>query len=160
MWIATAIGFYSIVQKPTGTICVRARTKADMDAFVKLIRGCGKPIHTPAGDYPWRVNLSLSRFAREFHKLALLVDYPNFKAKVMATNPERAMLYAPVWSHLMRIEDEELPKFKAIREGSIANELDSRIAFDERAEAQNGEYKHGEESNSENRSAVGRSGQR
>jgi hypothetical protein len=103
----TAIGFFSIVEKPTGTICVRARTKGDLKAFVELIPGCGKMIRTPKADYPWRVLMPRSDFDREFYRLAGTINYDNFKSRVAETNPERAMLYGPVWSHLMQIEREE-----------------------------------------------------
>jgi hypothetical protein len=132
MWLLTSIGFYSIVEKPTGTICLRARSKADMQAFVELMPGCTKPIHTPQGDYPWRVNVSRSRFNREFYRLAETITYPNFKQKVAETNPERAELYAPVWAHLMEIEREE------------SNQSESGLIG---AQPQKGTPEHGESSN-------------
>ena len=106
MWLFTSIGFYSIVER-AGAICVRARSRKDIEAFRTLMPGCGAINATRKTDYPFRVMMSKADFRQQFYRLAELVDYPNFKSKVAQTNPARAQLYAPVWAHLMKIEEEE-----------------------------------------------------
>ena len=60
MWIASKLGFYSIVQKTAGEWHVRARRRADL---VNLLdASCPEPAATadrieesPAADYRWRI---------------------------------------------------------------------------------------------------------
>jgi hypothetical protein len=106
MWMMTKIGFFSIVEKPKGVMCIRSRNKRDLEAFRVLIPG--KPvIRTAQSDYRYRTFMECGEFVRAFHLLACLVDYDNFKNEVKKTNPRREKLYHKVWADLLAIEKEE-----------------------------------------------------
>ena len=105
MWLATTIGFFSVIEKD-GQICVRARSHKDIKAFKSLIPGCGKIIRTNLADYRFRVFIPKDKFEHEFYRLAKLINYNNFKNEVKKTNKAREILYHSVWVTLLGIEKE------------------------------------------------------
>lgn len=106
MWIMTTIGFFSIVEKPKGQICIRARRRQDLSAL-KLLFGTDAEIHrTVQADYRFRMFLSREFFNQKFVKLANLVEYSNFKDAVKRVNPKREKIYHRVWHELLAIERE------------------------------------------------------
>jgi len=113
MWLLTPDGFYSVVQKQgESDLCIRART---LDDLVRL-RGSylptmSDPIETPNGDYPFRSWASHQDFADALRRIALDIDYSNFKDEVGSRQGwERAGVYTEVWYALQRLqrEDEDL----------------------------------------------------
>jgi len=108
MWLFTKIGFFSAVRKPgTDHLTVRARVKGDLDA----LRDQYLPELTPtignAGtDYPWRATVSHVAFAAALGKIALDIDYSNYKTEVAKRQgSERAHRYGKVWSALYGMQD-------------------------------------------------------
>lgn len=107
MWMMTTIGFFSIVEKPKGVICVRSRVKRDLERFRDAIC-CHDPIvKNVMSDYRYRMEMSPRKFEREFYRLAKLITYDNFKNEVKKSNPRREKLYHKVWATLLVIEKEE-----------------------------------------------------
>lgn len=108
MWVFTSFGFFSVVQHRARPdhVLVRARDRADLVALVKRV-GKPKPAirHTPAADYPYRLELAKGRFASFMSSIALELDYPNFKGAVAERQGyERAAVYHDVWAKLRSIE--------------------------------------------------------
>lgn len=121
MWIATTIGFYSIVQKehhddPDGKklFVIRARTKDDLQRLVDLIQPKLKLYvgDTPArikiheyekSDYQFRIYLDTKEdLATTLATLAEKVTYPNFKDEIaeIPHQQDKAPAYANLWLKL------------------------------------------------------------
>lgn len=107
MWMMTKIGFFSIVEKPKGMMCIRARCLKDMINLEKVFPGLPEVEHTPRADYPFRVLLDKQTFRHGFQWLADGITYNNFKNEVRKTNKHREELYHQVWAILRQIETEE-----------------------------------------------------
>jgi hypothetical protein len=62
MWIMTKIGFFSIVEKPPGKTCIRARCRKDLENLLEEVLG-GAPeiIRTPKNDYAKRTSKTEQR---------------------------------------------------------------------------------------------------
>jgi len=106
MWIMSKIGFFSIVEKPKGKICIRSRKRQDLSTLKLLFGTDAQIIRTPNADYRFRMILNRSFFEEQFVKLARLVDYSNFKDAVGKVNRKREALYHKVWYDLLPIEHE------------------------------------------------------
>jgi hypothetical protein len=105
MWIFTETGFVSAVKKPqdNGLVSIRARDIASLQPFVEAT---GQPIvHTPEGDYPYRIFVEQTDFADWVAKSALELDYSNFKSR-MARHRDYKYLGAlhEVWAAMSRTE--------------------------------------------------------
>lgn len=111
MWMMTKIGFFSIVEKPKGKICIRARCREDLENLIEEV--IGRPFDpidiqtTLRNDYPYRLFISRDEFMQVFDEFLKLVTYSNFKNEVGKTNPKREKLYHQVWALLRQIEKEE-----------------------------------------------------
>lgn len=103
MWLFTHRGFYSVVQDwdDNDMVWVRARCAADLDALET-----GEQMkHTPGRDYPWRIRLSKEAFAELAGRLALEIDYSNFKGRIGEIDRDRAHAYSGVWSVMFNALD-------------------------------------------------------
>jgi hypothetical protein len=119
MWIATKIGFYSIVLRPekegakNNVYHIRARTGADIDAVISLLEPILKRslqlFETPDVDYHWRIILKPEELAPALAALAATVDYPNFKDEIHAsgTQAEKLDAYSDLWSALYELQSRE-----------------------------------------------------
>lgn len=110
MWIASKLGFYSIVRKAGGWH-VRARVRGDL---VNLAAVAGLDPETieewPAADYRWRIRVKKRFLSRVFRVLEASIDYPNFKSEIAATPEQRPKLhtYHNLWTNLYRVQEEGL----------------------------------------------------
>jgi hypothetical protein len=107
MWIMTSIGFFSIVEKPKGYMCIRSRILRDLERFQHLIPGSDPIVRTRMSDYRYRTFMPRERFEKEFFRFSKLITYDNFKDEVKRHNPRREKLYHKVWADLLAIESEE-----------------------------------------------------
>lgn len=106
MWLATQLGFYSIVQKPPGQFHVRARCRADLENLISHA-GLDFPIHhTPDGDYAWRIVGDASLLKAVFSALPSTVDYANFKSRIHAIPGQKSKTsaYSRLWSDLLKCQ--------------------------------------------------------
>ena len=91
MWLATKIGWFSIVRKSAGETHVRARSKNDLGNLVKAC--CQEPLPkilvTHHNDYCCRIIVSPEEATRIVTKLAEQIDYDNFKG-VISDTPDQA----------------------------------------------------------------------
>jgi len=116
MWIATKIGFYSIVLRPekegskNNVYHIRARTGADIDAVISLLEPVLKRalqlFQTPDVDYHWRIILKPEELASALAAMAATVDYPNFKNEIYNSDTQAAKLdaYSELWTALYDLQ--------------------------------------------------------
>jgi hypothetical protein len=111
MWLFTQDGFISAVahRDKIGVILVRARDRQSLDS---LIDYCGSPDlpneihHTPRADYPYRLEIDRSQFARWLVDQTYEIDYDNFKSRVHHTRGDDFELpLHQVWSIMHSVED-------------------------------------------------------
>jgi hypothetical protein len=119
MWIATKIGFYSIVLRPekegakNSVYHLRARTGSDIDAVISLLEPVLKRalrlFETPDVDYHWRIILKPEELAPALAALAETVDYPNFKDEIHASETQADKLdgYSDLWTALYDLQSRE-----------------------------------------------------
>jgi hypothetical protein len=95
MWIFSQLGFFSIVKKPDG-YHVRSRLEQDL---VNL--GLASVQSYPGSDYPWRTIVKAQTdWEYILRKLAVSVDYPNFKGRIAQKPDQKARLeaYHTIWA--------------------------------------------------------------
>ena len=108
MWIATTIGFYSVVQKPSeNRLTIRSRSKADLLRIKETVLPEMSEIQSGGGtDYPYRAWCQHDQWAKALALLAQDIDYPNFKSEVKKQRGAvRARIYSQVWEVLWDIFD-------------------------------------------------------
>ena len=104
MWIASTLGYFSIVKKRDG-FHVRARSSGDLAALQKRhaqLRGDSKmwPIlETPENDYCARMIVDEKTKDDFFDILADSIDYPNFKSMIheSPTQCDKLPWYSMIW---------------------------------------------------------------
>jgi hypothetical protein len=110
MWVMTEDGFVSIVaadERSLGQLVVRARSKVDLEHFVAASSEKTDLRYGEGTDYPWRAVLSPEAVATALARIAMKINYGNFKDRVHATTgPARARTYGRVWTALTEIERE------------------------------------------------------
>lgn len=110
MWLLTPLGFFSIVCKPgdmkAGTLTVRARVKSDLLALRDhYLPSMGAIEEIARADYRFRARAQRSEVASALAKMAMEIDYSNFKDEVAKTQGyHRAEIYSDVWSTLYRLQ--------------------------------------------------------
>jgi len=112
MWIASKLGFFSIVQKQPGEWHVRSRVRADLVNLVDAVytapaEVAGAIEEWPEADYRWRLIVGEGEeMSAIFQALFRSVDYPNFKGVVAATPGQEAKLpaYHALWHTLHQLQ--------------------------------------------------------
>lgn len=108
MWIASKIGFFSLVVKD-GHLHVRGRLKQDLENLTRLL---GYPPYRiedwPQADYRWRIRMPEGSAGAVLAVLATTVDYPNFKSVVGTRPDQRAKLpaYHDLWHGLFSLQED------------------------------------------------------
>lgn len=106
MWVMTTKGFYSVVETKDGKAMVRGRDKADLEALVEALKSSAPVLETKHADYPFRVILPKSEWARFLSNEANGLNYSNFKSEVTKKQGNlRHDVYMRVWSALHGIEE-------------------------------------------------------
>lgn len=122
MWLATKIGFYSIVEKqhhlhPNGEkfFVVRTRTIDDLQRLIEAIQPKLKrsiQIHEyDKSDYPYRIYLaSKEEISTTLATLAETITYPNFKDEISDSDhqQDKADAYSQLWLNLFMTYRPEL----------------------------------------------------
>ncbi len=106
MWIASKLGFYSVVQKMPGEFHVRARVRADLERLRDLVMpDTGLEIfETTDSDYRFR--FIVEDPAGVMLALADSIDYHNFKSQI-ASDPSQApklSAYHSLWHDLLALQ--------------------------------------------------------
>ena len=108
MWLFTNFGFFSVVQKfGTDYLTVRARVQGDLDNLrAKYLPHLSATQAKGGNDYTWRATVSHADFAAVLGKIAMDLDYANFKNEVAARQGKvRADRYHDVWSTLSGMKE-------------------------------------------------------
>src|SRR4051794_9451393 len=108
MWLMTPRGFFSAVAKDKSRpdrITVRARKESDLESLRELIPDALDVPPAKWADYPCRIECSIADWATACARMALEVDYSNFKDEVkVVQGAGRAAIYSRVWGDLLEIE--------------------------------------------------------
>ena len=88
MWVVGDAGFFSLVQKTNEErLTVRARVKKDLENLPrKYIPNLGEIEEGVGTDYPYRARVSREDFGEGLKRMALAINYGNFKASVRVLN--------------------------------------------------------------------------
>ena len=108
MWIFTETGFVSAVRhfSEKDKLVVRARDEKSLEGLANSV-GL-EIVSTPSNDYPYRVLVADSVFAKWLSKQTMAVDYTNFKDRVHDTRGhDFAGALMGVWSEMRQVEDED-----------------------------------------------------
>jgi hypothetical protein len=108
MWLATKLGFFSIVQKEppddgdAAVYHIRARVREDLENLLRLTDLQREILTWPSADYRFRIMASQQEVFEIMSALAESIDYDNFKGVIAATPDQRDRLdaYHKVWSTL------------------------------------------------------------
>jgi hypothetical protein len=127
MWTVSTIGFFSVVQdrQKRGFVLVRARAKADIwnlyRQFSTAYKGgrtrrfkMTKPKAAEHRDYRWRVGMKQRDWAAIVYRLAMRIDYGNFKDAVhdQPDQSNKNSAYLSIWSAMLRVQHMEDPGWK------------------------------------------------
>jgi len=121
MWLATKLGFYSIVHKPshlddfeTPVFHIRARDKADLERLTNEFPGSTTQIFEFAySDYPYRIIVPNAHILGKIMTyLGDSIDYGNFKDEIERTSHQKAKLnsYKNLWRGLYDSHEKKRPK--------------------------------------------------
>lgn len=106
MWIASTLGFFSIVKKQDGWH-VRARQRRDIENLVRAAGICC-PVHRwPEADYRFRIIVDCQGdLDRIFAALTATINYPNFKQAISGTpgQSEKLPVYEDLWLDLLGLQ--------------------------------------------------------
>ena len=122
MWIATTLGFYSIVKKehhdnPNGPklFVIRARTRGDIERLAKRIEETSNKkatIHEyEKSDYQFRIYLETEEdLAATLSAFAKTILYSNFKDEIaeIPHQQDKAPAYANLWLKLFMLTHKDL----------------------------------------------------
>ena len=112
MWLFTASGFFSIVQKPNEThLTVRARVRSDLDQLrARYLPELSKTAVLADSDDKYRVTVARTALANAMAAIVMDLNEANFKAAVEHDQDHaREAIYADVWHGLY----DGLPKLDA-----------------------------------------------
>jgi hypothetical protein len=107
MWLCTKYGFYSIVQKAKDEFHIRGRVKNDLDNIVRLM-GWDKPVHTSKNaDYRYRVICNQAEAAALLQRMAMEIDYGNFKNRIHDTpdQKDKCHAYSEIWGIMYGVQE-------------------------------------------------------
>jgi len=116
MWLFTKVGFFSISEprEEPGRIQVRARVEGDLESLRnKYLPELTETVRLQGRDYPYRGYCSKPELSKAVAKIAMDIDYSNFKNEVEKTQGRpREEVYAQVWRVMYNAERtlEDTPK--------------------------------------------------
>jgi hypothetical protein len=103
----TRYGFFSVVEKESGTLTIRARVKRDLEnlksKFPAELGSC-EILENVGTDYEFRIKCDKKVFSELSSRLMLDVDYDNFKNMIdKEVGRKREFLYGEVWSVVRKL---------------------------------------------------------
>lgn len=116
MWIASTLGFFSIVQhydekRGRGVFYVRARAEQDLKNL-KTRAHIGVPIQKwPKADYAYRLIVGGDELTRIMTTLTSTIRYPNFKDQIAKLPDQAPKLHAyhQLWGNLLGLQNNWRP---------------------------------------------------
>jgi hypothetical protein len=139
MWIASTIGWFSVVRdrERKGRVLVRARVEGDVR---NLYRRFGRrfkmtrPRSDEDRDYRWRVSIRKRDWVKIVGQLASEIDYTNFKSAVHARPDQgnKDSAYLSVWRAMLAVQRAEDPVQPRMSwQSAWDRELDASGRFDD-----------------------------
>jgi hypothetical protein len=107
MWIASKLGFFSVVRKSADEFHIRARVRNDLDNLVRAGFPAAVVPSYPGSDYHWRILATAAQMPQLWQLLGESVDYDNFKSEIGRTPDQREKLHAyhEIWSIMHRLQE-------------------------------------------------------
>lgn len=111
MWLATKVGFYSVVQHKNRKNCyiVRARCREDIENLINGIPSINNEsvVETRDADYRFRLNINKYQFNALMGFLSNSVDYPNFKDEIKSSKQQKDKLsfYTKIWFTMLQFQE-------------------------------------------------------
>lgn len=140
MWIASTLGWFSIVKKGAPTEWqVRARQRGDLES---LLAACGWDeddvpiVRSPTNDYRFRVIVTRARLAKVFGCLLETIRYGNFKQAIAETPGQRGKLaaYHNIWAVMRDTQANGRPLAHAYE---VPEDFSTRVGTPSRTEGRN-----------------------
>ncbi|GEM_PF-4870554 len=100
MWIASTLGFFSVVRSSLDNrFMIRARRKADLRNLLEAGL-TGELLDTPDADYVAQLLVEPDELPRSYALLAMQVDYANFKGRIhdLPDQAGKSRMYGKMWS--------------------------------------------------------------
>ena len=111
MWLVTAFGYFSIVQKNSdkedGTLTIRARVRSDLELLKqKYLPNLGEIDDSSGADYPYRAKARRVDVAKALAQAILDLKYSNMKSEVFTRyGAERERICSEVWLQLRKFQE-------------------------------------------------------
>ena len=107
MWIATKVGFFSIVRKDNDEYHVRARVRSDLVELMELAGVECELFESKNADYRFRLVIDQETLEVIGAKLFAQIDYGNFKNRILEseTQCEKASAYGDIWATMWGIQE-------------------------------------------------------
>ena len=108
-WYINTDGFFSVVQNKDDhdTLLVRVRRRDDLERLNKRFKKPFPILEWKGADYPYRIILEKTLWAKYVSEMALNIDYGNFKATIPVGDYSREAAYHYVWLALMGLKEEK-----------------------------------------------------
>ena len=113
MWIASKLGFFSVVahKSEPETTQIRARVRQDLVNLLahhgRSKKGQATPIiETLDSDYRFRIIVPKKTATKMVEEMARDIDYPNFKTAIAGLPDQREKLHAyhEIWHSMARLQ--------------------------------------------------------
>lgn len=112
MWLFTAFGFFSVIQKKgDDVLTIRGRARSDLLRLRRFyLPQLSEPVAHEGTDYPWRARCRHDDLAQAMTSIIRHMNYANFKDEVaLSLGKSRAQRYAKVWQAMYGMDD-DLPE--------------------------------------------------
>ena len=109
MWIATKVGFFSIVRKDEKDFHVRARLRPDLVELMDLAGIESEIFESEYADYRFRIVVDSDTVRKIGVILFEEIDYDNFKNTIhdSSTQHEKCEAYDNIWSLMWALQEDE-----------------------------------------------------
>ena len=107
MWIASKLGFYSIVCKDEDEFHIRARLRVDLENLLVATKLDEEINQSDRSDYRYRLVVRSDAVKKVFSIWCETINYPNFKKQIAETPSQEAKLdaYHDIWSVMYREQE-------------------------------------------------------
>lgn len=107
MWIATKVGFFSIVRKKDEEFHVRARVRSDLVELMELTGIESELFESKNADYRSRLVVDRKTVEQIGSTLFAEIDYGNFKDRVSEspTQRDKSEAYGDIWATMWGIQE-------------------------------------------------------
>ena len=107
MWLATKVGFFSIVRKNKDEYHVRARMRSDLVELMELAEIESELFESDHSDYRFRLVVDEKTVQIIGGKLFAEIDYDNFKDRIYDSPTQRVKsdAYGDIWATIWGFQE-------------------------------------------------------